>query len=143
MIEYRETALAEDYAVGGSGLNEELKDFPGPYAPPNGCILLAIENDKPCGCLALRSISETVGEVMRMYVQPHARGKGIAERLMQELIDRAKTIGYTELFLDSLKRFSAAHKLYEKIGFEYCEPYSADTTEAMKANMVFMRLRLS
>ena len=140
MIEYRETSLAGDYAVGGSGLNEELDNFPGPYRPPAGVLLLAYFQGEPCGCLALRPITTDSGEVMRMYVRPSTRGKGIAERLMKKLIAIALSHGHKTLYLDSLKRFAPAHKLYEKLGFQYCEPYSEDTTEAMRNNMVFMKL---
>jgi putative acetyltransferase len=143
MVEYREVALAEDYVTGGSGLNEELADFPGPYAAAKrGMLLLATRNSEPVGCLALRTHTATAGEVMRMYVKPEARGAGIAEALMRHLIAAAKNLGYRELYLDSLHRFAAAHKLYEKLGFTYCAPYSADTSEAMKETMVFMHLLL-
>ena len=142
MIEYRDTALAEDYAVGGCGLNEELEELPGLYGSTGNSLLLAFLNGQPCGCLGLRAIDENVGEVVRMYVKPEARGQGIAERLMRQLIENARAMGYKKLFLDSLKRFTAAHKLYEKLSFTYCAPYSPDTTEAMRALMIFMRLDL-
>lgn len=143
MLEYLEVALGDDYNVGGAGLKEELENFPGPYQPPSGLLLLAKFEDHYCGCLALRPISKTTGEVMRMYVQPAMRGKGIAEMLMRQLLVDAKNIGYQEVYLDSLKRFTSAHKLYEKLGFIYCPPYDPNTTAAMKENMVFMRLDLS
>lgn len=143
MLEYMETALGDDYNVGGAGLKEELENFPGPYQPPSGLLLLAKFENRFCGCLALRPISKITGEVMRMYVQPTMRGKGIAEMLMRQLLVDAKNIGYQEVYLDSLKRFTSAHKLYEKLGFNYCAPYDPNTTDAMKDNMVFMRLALS
>lgn len=34
----------------------ELQNIPGEYAPPDGCILLAIDNEQPAGCVALRKI---------------------------------------------------------------------------------------
>ena len=144
MIEYRDTSLGEDYDVGGNSLNEELAQFPGPYAPPRGLLFLASDrNTPPCGCLALRPIGETIGEVMRMYVQPAARGQGIAEALMRRIIIEARALGYHTLYLDSLKRFEAAHKLYEKFGFTYCAPYDPLTTDAMKDRMIFMQRTLA
>lgn len=143
MLEYMQTELGDDYSVGGAGLKEELEAFPGPYQPPSGLLLLAYVNYQPCGCLALRPISDTAGEVMRMYVQPSARGNGLAEMLMQNLIEKAQAAGYQELYLDSLNRFTAAHKLYQKLGFTCCEPYNPDTTETMRSTMVFMRLALA
>ncbi|MGJ0425258.1 GNAT family N-acetyltransferase [Methylocystis sp.] len=142
MLEYRATSLAEDYAVGGCGLDEELASFPGPYAPPSGFILLATLDGVPCGCLALRAFTHDAGEVMRMFVQPHARGKGLAEQLMRALITKAPSMGYSTLNLDSLHRFKAAHKLYEKLGFTYCEPYNPEMADK-RDHMVFMRLPLA
>lgn len=143
MIEYRDVALGEDYEVGGAGLNEELEQFPGPYVPPAGVILLARCGGETCGCLALRPIHDGVGEVMRMYVREAFRGRGIAEKLMRALLSFACDSGYKTLYLDSLKRFTAAHRLYEKLGFQHCDFYDPNTTEDMKQNMVFMSLNLS
>jgi putative acetyltransferase len=142
IVEYRDMALAEDYAIGAAGLNEELAQFPGPYRPPNGCLLIAYTGGRPCGCVALRPIDERRGEVMRMYVKPQARGKGIAEMLVRNLIARGRDMGYQALYLDSLQRFTAAHRLYEKLGFAYCQPYDPATTAAMRESMVFMKLDL-
>lgn len=139
MEEYRELALAEDYHIAGASLNEELAQFPNPYVPPQGCILLAYRADTPVGCLAIRPISQQAGEVMRMYVKQAARGLGIANQLMVATLQTAKDMGYAQLYLDSLDRFKEAHALYRKHGFEFCEPYDPTTTEAMKIRMVFMR----
>lgn len=143
MLEYRDVALGEDYAIGGAGLNEELEQFPGPYASPTGTILLARCDDVVCGCVALRQIRGEVGEVMRMYVKEVFRGQGIAEKLLRQLLVLAQSANYKRLCLDSLKRFTAAHKLYEKLGFQYCDFYDPHTTESMKQHMVFMQLDLS
>lgn len=143
MIEYRDVALGDDYIIGGSGLNEELEQFPGAYALPKGTIMLAQSENQICGCLALRPFINDAGEVMRMYVKDAFRGQGIAEALLREVINFARTANYKRLYLDSLKRFSAAHRLYEKMGFVYCDFYDPHTTESMKLNMVFMRLDLA
>jgi putative acetyltransferase len=129
MIEYRDTSLADDYVIGGSGLNEELQQFPGLYVPPKGGVYLAYVDGQPCGCLALRQHTQTAGEVMRMHVKPVVRGRGIAEQLMRTLMQNARAMGYTELFLDSLNRFKPAHRLYERLGFTYCEPYDPHTND--------------
>ncbi|MDE3015830.1 MAG: GNAT family N-acetyltransferase [Pseudomonadota bacterium] len=142
MVEYRDLELADDYAVGGCGLNEELENFPGTYVPPKGILLLVRDNKIACGCLALRPVSDDVGEVVRMYVKQAWRGRGIAEALMQTLLSRARDMGYRKLYLDSLNKFSGAHRLYEKMGFHYCEPYSDNITDAMKQQMIFMQLIL-
>ncbi len=36
--------------------SQELADLPGKYAPPSGCILLAVVDGRPAGCVALRPL---------------------------------------------------------------------------------------
>lgn len=142
MIEYRDQALGDDYHIGGNQLNEELEELARHYSPPRGIFLLARRGAGVSGCLALRPFQADSGEVVRMYVKPESRGNGIAEGLMQALLSEARMLGYRTLYLDSLKRFIPAHRLYEKTGFAYCTPYDPHTTDDMRAHMVFMRLDL-
>lgn len=142
MIEYRDQALGDDYHIGGNQLNEELEDLARHYSPPRGIFLLARRDSGISGCLALRPFQADAGEIVRMYVKPEARGNGIAEALMQALLSEARDLGYQTLYLDSLKRFAPAHRLYEKTGFTYCAPYDPHTTDDMREHMVFMRLDL-
>lgn len=148
MIEYRDRALAEDYTIAGSGLNKELEAFPGPYGGEGGYVLLAVHNEIPCGCLAIRPLINSgeiigAGEIVRMYVKPEMRGNKIAQKLMDATLIKAQQMGYTELYLDSLDKFTSAHKLYKKSGFTYCKPYSTDITPAMQKRMVFMQRKMA
>ena len=51
-------------------LEQELADIETLYGPPAGSMLLAMADDQPAGCLALRGLGPTMGELKRMYVQP-------------------------------------------------------------------------
>lgn len=52
----------------------------------------------------------------RLYVLPEARGQRIAQTLTEKVMERAKERGCTSMELWSDKRFTAAHRLYEKLG---------------------------
>jgi len=111
------------------GFAEELATLPGSYAPPGGMLLLAGPPDAVVGCIALRPLAEaasaagTTGEVKRLYVRPAARRTGLGGRLVQSVIDGARSRGYRELKLDTLDRMADARALYANLGFRECAPY--------------------
>ena len=58
------------------------------------------------------------GLLFRMYVSPGHRGKGIGQKLIQEVIDRASALNNMEhINLTVVATNEGAKKLYEKFGF--------------------------
>ena len=53
---------------------DELKNLPGAYSPPSGCLLLARRSGQMAGCIALRKIDDDICEMKRLYVRPGHRG---------------------------------------------------------------------
>ena len=108
--------------LGFQNLDDELATLPGAYAPPRGRLLLA--GSLPAvGCIALRPLDDTVGEVKRLYVLPGARATGLARRLAGALLTEAHEAGYRTLMLDTLGWMRAARGLYASLGFRECAPY--------------------
>ena len=107
--------------------DRELATLPGAYARPRGRLLLAGEPGQAFACIALRPLSvdapRATGEVKRLFVQPAARKGGWGRKLVERLLSEAKTIGYTELKLDTLDWMTDARALYAKMGFRECPPY--------------------
>jgi GNAT superfamily N-acetyltransferase len=56
-------------------------------------------------------------EVRLLAVAPAARGKGVARRLMEECIRRARAAGAPALTLHTADIMAAAMRLYERMGF--------------------------
>jgi putative acetyltransferase len=62
-----------------------------------------------------------VCELQKMYFLPVTRGKGLAKKLVNMSMDRAKGLGYQHMYLETTECLNAAVKLYEKLGFEHLD----------------------
>lgn len=102
---------------------QELAALPGDYAPPDGCILLAVENQELLGCIALRKITNETCEMKRLYVRSEARGKGLGRKLCERLMSEARAKGYAKMRLDTLPQMTEAIALYRSFGAREIEPY--------------------
>jgi ribosomal protein S18 acetylase RimI-like enzyme len=56
-------------------------------------------------------------EFRMLAVRPDARGRGVGEALARWCVDRARERGCRAVVLSSLDRMTAAHRLYERLGF--------------------------
>ena len=93
------------------------------------------------GCGALKEIDSFHGEVKSMRVRACTRGKGVGSKLLNHIIEVAKTRGYRMLKLETgpMAFFEPAKNLYLKHGFSYCEPFGSYVEDP---NSVFMELNL-
>jgi GNAT superfamily N-acetyltransferase len=130
-----------DQAPTFHGLEQELATLPGIYAPPSGCLLLAMQDGQPAGCIALKRHDVTTGELKRLYVRPAFRGRNIGRQLVAALIAEARKFGYQRLILDSHISMTKAHEIYMAAGFRKVNTPS-DFPEALKPIAVFMELAI-
>ncbi|GGK73999.1 N-acetyltransferase [Sphaerisporangium melleum] len=78
------------------------------------------------GCGALKRLEPGHAEVKSMRTAPERKRSGIASLLLRHILDEAGQMGYTRLSLEtgSTEFFLPARRLYEKHGFDYCEPFA-------------------
>ena len=70
------------------------------------------------GICPTNGLSEDTCELVKMYLLPEARGKGIGAALMNKCIETAKQKGFNKVYLESLPELKRAITVYEKFGFK-------------------------
>ncbi|HEX8735080.1 MAG TPA: GNAT family N-acetyltransferase [Pyrinomonadaceae bacterium] len=103
---------------------EEVAGLPGRYAKPDGRLFLALVDENPAGCIALRKLEGDVCEMKRLFVRQDFRGRKIGNILIEKLIAEAEAIGYQKMRLDTYPpKMAQAVRLYESHGFREIPPY--------------------
>ena len=126
----RELFLEYEHAIGiDLGFQvfaEELAALPGAYAAPRGRLFLALANDQPLGCVALRPLDAEISEMKRLYVRSIARRRGLGRVLARRVIDAAREIGYRRMRLDTLPSMPEAVAMYKSLGFSEIPAYTVN-----------------
>ncbi|HAX93967.1 MAG TPA: GNAT family N-acetyltransferase [Bacteroidales bacterium] len=74
-----------------------------------------------CGIYPTGGLPEGYAELVKFYLLPEYRGKGIGRTLMELCFDSARTMGYRHLYLESLPELSKAVSMYVKSGFTHID----------------------
>ena len=109
--------------------DDELATLPGNYAPPEGCLLIALWEGQVAGCVALRKFRADICEMKRLYTRSPFRGLKIGRALAEAVIQQAREIGYARMCLDTLPSMERARTLYASLGFREIEPYRYNPIE--------------
>ena len=120
---FRAYAAAININLDFQHFEEELSDLSKMYSPPQGGIILASDHESVIGCVAIRRINESEGELKRMYVSPEYQNKGFGKILLQKALLLARECNYEKVKLDTLNYMSAAIHLYQQAGFYKIPPY--------------------
>jgi len=112
-------------------------DLVAEMAPPDGRLLLAIDDGRALGCGGIRRLDPRMVELVRIYVRPEARGRGVGRALVQALISEARLMGASAVRLETATFMTEAQSLYRSLGFEVIAPYRDVPSELMAAE-VFM-----
>jgi putative acetyltransferase len=101
-------------------------DFEGLKAPGVTFWSVWDEENSLMGCGAVKEINPTHGEIKSMRTHEDHLRKGAAAAMLEHIIATARARGYASLSLEtgSSPAFDAAHGLYLRYGFQYCEPFA-------------------
>ncbi|HVC26170.1 MAG TPA: GNAT family N-acetyltransferase [Acidimicrobiales bacterium] len=118
--------MLDDLAVLYSGFDRSVMILdPGEFRPPVGAWVVVELGGRPLASGGVRrcEVGDTIGELKRIWVEPEARGRGVARVLLAALERRAAELGYDEIYLDTGPRQHAAMRLYETSGYEVISNY--------------------
>ena len=83
----------------------------------NTIYIVAKENDNVAGYAGMY-LSFEEGNITNVAVNPLSRRKGIGEKIVRDILNRAYEKGVRDVFLEVRETNSFAIALYEKIGFK-------------------------
>ncbi len=86
-------------------------------------VVLALKNDKAIGCGAISKYNFNSMEIKRMYVSPETRGQRVGEKILSELEDWSKELGYSRCILFMGSKQPEAGKLYRRNNYNSIEKY--------------------
>jgi GNAT superfamily N-acetyltransferase len=109
---------------------------------PLGTFLVARRDGHPIGGVGLRPIGNpalSISEIKRLWVRPDQRRLGIGLQLMARAEERAREIGYRQIYLESGYAQPEALELYRTNGWISVEEYPPGVHSYPLANR-FMKL---
>jgi len=112
-------------------MSSELVQLRSFYTTP-GFLLLARPEDVPVGCVGVRALTGSTGELRRLFVTPRSRGTGLGRRLLAEATEQAAHNGFDRLVLNTLPTMTAARALYGADGYVPIEPYVAEPVSGVQ-----------
>jgi putative acetyltransferase len=101
---------------------EALADPQSSILNSGGRIFFAAIEDDCVGCCALLRLSADEFEVAKMAVAPNWQGSGIGRKLLQTVVEAARSAGARRLYLETNHILTPAIRLYQSIGFKPLPP---------------------
>lgn len=107
------------------GTDADIADVENNYIARGGIFeVLVDDNEKILGTVGLYPMGDGVVELRKMYFAPELRGRGWGKKTLTRMIERARELGFTRIYLETASPLKEAIGLYKKFGF-------TETTEGM------------
>ncbi|RZL17912.1 MAG: GNAT family N-acetyltransferase [Pedobacter sp.] len=74
-----------------------------------------------CGIYPTEGLPQGYAELVKFYLSEEVRGKGIGHQLMEQSLNSAKELGYTDIYLESFPELEKAISMYLRSGFEFID----------------------
>lgn len=110
--------------VGTAYADPQLDSMYETYQEPKSACFV-VENEGriigTAGISPLANGSSDVCELQKMYFLPETRGLGLGTKMMEVCLEKAKSFGFKQCYLETMPYMTAAQKLYKRSGFEYLD----------------------
>jgi len=87
---------------------------------PGSRYYVALIDDKPAGgggVYPSNGLPAGTCELVKMYLHPSARGKGLGKALIEKCMEFARQAGYKKMYIETMPELATAISIYEKFGF--------------------------
>lgn len=91
---------------------------------PRSIYYVALENGVQVGGAGIyptEGLPADTCELVKMYLAPPVRGKGLGRKLIEKSLGYAREAGYKNVYLESMPELKKALTVYEKFGFRYLD----------------------
>jgi len=72
-------------------------------------------------------LPQGVCELVKMYLSPHARGRGLGKQLIEACMDFARQAGYRQVYIETMPELEKAVSIYERFGFHHLDHAMGNT----------------
>lgn len=97
-----------------------LRDPRGTILEPGGQVYFALLAGRVVGACGVVPRRAGEFELVKLAIDPAARGHGIGRRLTESTLEFAEAAGAHSVTLCTNSKLTAAIRLYERLGFEHC-----------------------
>ena len=105
--------------------NRDLDDIIASYQ--DGVFLVAISGSTVIGTGAFIPESERSARVVRMWTERRSRGQGVGRAILEGLLNKARSQGYSRVVLETTASWNDAVQFYRNRGFTPVATYGGDT----------------
>ena len=95
------------------------------FQKPRSVYYVAESNDGKIvgggGIFPTEGLPEGTCELVKMYLLPEERGKGLGGLIIKKCLQTASELGFAQIYIESMPELGQALKVYERFGFNYLE----------------------
>lgn len=80
-------------------------------------IMIAVSNGQVVGSMAYMNKGDNVAEIKRVYIYSQFRGCGLAQKMLDLIVDEIENKKYEKIFIETWSKFSRGVNFYTKNNF--------------------------